>query len=137
MSKRHIAAFVVFLVPLALAQTESNVLEAAKLGLFEKTYESSAYRFRTALEAQGFSTDEIEKRLFEAVDAYAACAVLAAQAQAREQGLPEDIVLKGLGHKTRGKDEAEVLFALDLVALKRRTAPCAKALGEAMGVEVR
>ncbi|MFQ6004505.1 MAG: hypothetical protein ACE5OQ_03290 [Woeseia sp.] len=118
-------------------QTEADMLEAAKLGLIEKMYDSGGESFRANLANRGYSDDEVESILFDALDTYAACYVLAAQTQAREQGLSEEIILKGIGGKTRGKDEAQVLIALDTDAMKEKQAPCRKFLGEKLGIVVR
>lgn len=122
---------------IAWCQTEEDMLETAKLGLIEKMYESGEESFRTNLSNRGYSDDEVESILFDALDAYAACYVRAAQTQAREQGLSEEIILKGIGGKTRGKDEAQVLIALDTEAMKEKQAPCRKDLGEKLGIVVR
>jgi hypothetical protein len=88
------------------------------------------------LEARGLFGEEAEGVLFEAIDAHAVCVVLAAQAQAHEQGLSEEIILKGLGGKTRGKEESLILLQLDMEQFKLKTKPCNDALGQKLGVPV-
>jgi len=127
--------FVAFLPTLAWSQSESDMLEAAKLGLIEKFYASGIEHYRTMLDDRGFSIEEKEAILFDAIDAYAACWVLVAQAQAREQGLSEDIILKGIGGRTRGKEESLILLALDTEALKIRRRPCTQVLYEILNNE--
>ena len=62
------------------------------------------------------------------------CIACAAQSQAREQGLSEEIVLKGFGTCTRGKEESLVLLQLDTEAFKLRTASCNKVLYDQLGL---
>jgi hypothetical protein len=130
---KHIVVTVLLLPSLALAQND-DAIEMAKLGIIEKMYEGSAEHFRQQLDACSLSDREIEDILFEAFDAYALCSALAAQAQAHEQGLSKEIILKGIGHRTRGKEESLILLALDMDALKIKGAPCKKAFGEKLGV---
>lgn len=111
-----------------------ELIEAAKLGLFEKMYESGAKTYRTQLAGRGLSAEEVEDRLFQAMDALALCVALAAQSQAREQGLSEEIVLKGFGTGTRGKEESQVLLQLDMEAFKSRTASCNKVMYDQLGL---
>ena len=130
--------FFTFLIPaLAWTQNESGAIEAAKLGLIEKMYEKGAEQFRIQLGDRGLSDEEVEEILFEAIDAHALCSVLAAQAQAHEQGLSEEIILKGVGGQTRGKEESLIFLALDTDALKLKSAPCNKAFGDKLGVTIR
>lgn len=121
---------------LALAQLESDALRAAKLGLIEKMYEKNADRYLVLLEARGLFGEEAEGVLFDAIDAHASCIVLAAQAQAHEQGLSTDVILKGLGNKTRGKEESLILLELDMDQLKLKSNPCNDALGQKLGVPI-
>lgn len=91
-------ALIVTLGPsLASSQEQEGAVEIAKLEFVEKMYASGADHFRKVLAERGLTDAEIEDVLFKAIDKYSACAVRAAQAQAQEQGLPEDIVLKGVG----------------------------------------
>ena len=132
-NRRIIFIFLLFPVS-GWTQYDGDAIETAKLGLIEKMYESSAGQFRKQLDGRGWSDEEVEDILFEAIDAYALCSVLAAQAQAHEQGLSEEIVLKGIGHKTRGKEESLILLSLDTDALTLKREPCSKAFGEKLGV---
>ena len=131
---KYAVLFVLFLPVLVWTQSDSESLEAAKLGLIEKIYERGAEHYRKQLAGRGLTSDEVENILFEAIDAYASCIALAAQAQAHEQGLSEEIILKGFGRRTRGKEESLVLLELDMDALNIRTAPCKKALGDKLGI---
>ena len=115
---------------LVYAQDHSDTVEAAKLGVIEKLYNAGGDRFRKQLSARGLSEDEAENVLYEAIDAYALCVVLAAQAQAHEQGLSEEVILKGVGNKTRGKEESLILLSLDTDALDLKRAPCNAALSD-------
>lgn len=123
------------LIPiLAWSQESDDLIEAARLGMVEKMYERMAGIYRKQLEGRGLSDEKIENILFEAIDEFALCTVLAARAQAHEQGLSEVIILKGFGRRTRGKRESLHLLALDTDALKRRTAPCKEAFDEKLDV---
>lgn len=134
---KHMMFFYLLLPTLAWAQNDDDALEAAKLGLVEKMYKSGAEHYRKQLKDRGLSDQEVGSILFEAIDAYALCSVLAAQAQAHEQGLSEEIILKGVGSRTRGKEESLILLALDTDALKLKKAPCKRAFGYKLGVTVR
>ena len=134
MMTKHII-FTFLLLPIFVwAQIDSDIIEAAKLGTIEKLYEGGGDQFRKQLAARGLSDEEVEQILFEALDAYALCLVLAARNQAHEQGLSEEIILKGFGNRTRGKEESLVLLSLDMDALKLKRAPCREALNEKMGI---
>jgi len=121
---------------LVSSQEQESAIETAKLEFVEKMYAGGADHFRKVLAERGLTDAEIEDVLFKAIDRYAECAVRAARAQAREQGLPEDIVLKGVGGGTRGKEEARILLDLDMEAMKKKRAPCRKELGETLGVTI-
>jgi hypothetical protein len=136
MKKSRFILSMLVLPMVALAQLESDTLEAAKLSLFEKMYEKTADHYLVLLEARGLFGEEAEGVLFEAIDVHAVCVVLAAQAQAHEQGLSEEIILKGLGGKTRGKEESLILLQLDMEQFKLKTKPCNDALGQKLGVPV-
>ncbi len=127
--------FTAFLPTLAWPQSESDMLEAAKLGLIEKFYASGIEHYQKTLDDRGLSSEEKESILFDAIEAFAACWVLAAQAQAREQALSEEIILKGIGGRTRGKEESLILLALDTEALKIRRRPCTQVLYEILNNE--
>lgn len=126
-----------FFSTLIVAQDNSDAIEAAKLGIIEKLYERGADRYRANLVDRGLSEAEVESLLFDAFDAYALCTALAAQAQAHEQGLAVDIILKGFGSRTRGQEASFVLMALDTEALKLKTAPCNQSLADKLDVIVR
>lgn len=134
MRLEHVIFTFLLLPHLVVAQSDGDAIEAAKLGMIEKIYKGGADHFRKQLTGQGLSDEAVAEVLFESIDAYALCLVLAAQAQAREQGLSEEIILKGIGNKTRGKEESLVLLSLDLDALKQKRAPCRKALGDKLGM---
>jgi hypothetical protein len=134
MKKSRFILSMLVLPMVALAQLESDTLEAAKLSLFEKTYAKTAGHYLVLLEARGLFGEEAEGVLFEAIDAHAVCVVLAAQAQAHEQGLSEEVILKGLGGKTRGKEESLILLQLDMEQFKLKTKSCNDALGQKLGV---
>jgi len=91
----------------AMRLSNDDLVEGAKLGMVEKMYESGAATFRKQL---------------------------AAQSQAREQGLSKEIVLKGFGTGTRGKEESLVFLQLDLDAFKLRTASCNEVLYDNLGL---
>ena len=136
MGLKHIT-FIFLLLPISVwAQADGDAIEAAKLGAIEKMYEGVAEHYRKQLAGRGLSNEEVEDILFKAIDAYALCSVLAAQAQAHEQGLSEEIILKGVGNKTRGKEESLILLSLDMDALKLKREPCRKALNKKLGVVV-
>jgi hypothetical protein len=136
MTLKHIIVVFLLCPTLVWAQSDSDVVEAAKLGMIEKLYEGGGDHFRKHLTGRGLSDEEVENALFEAIDAYASCLVLAAQEQAHEQGLSEEIILKGIGNRTRGKEESLVLLSLDMDALKLKRAPCREAFGEKLGITV-
>ena len=121
---------------LAFAQLDSDELIAAKLGLIEKMYEKHADRFLTLLEARGLFGEQAEVVLYDAIDAHASCIVLAAQAQAHEQGISAEVILKGLGNKTRGKEEAVIFLELDMDQFKLKTKSCNDSFGRKLGVPV-
>ena len=136
MELKHVTYIFLLLPILVWAQTYSDAVEAAKLGTIEKIYKGGGDHFRTQLAGRGLSEEEVENVLFEAIDAYALCLVLAAQAQANEQGLSEEIILKGIGNKTRGKEESLILLSLDMDALKLKRTPCKEALGKKLGTTI-
>lgn len=125
------------LPPLALSQTESDVLEGAKTGLIEKLYKTMAPMLRSSLDDRHVSEDEIDTILFGAIDAYAACIAVAAQQKAREQGLPKDIILKGIGSETQGKEKSKILLELVTDALKVRQSPRDEQISSKTGVQIR
>jgi len=127
---------ILVLPALVLAQLESDELVAAKLGLIEKMYERNSDRYLLLLEGRGLFGEEAEELLFDAIDAHATCIVLAAQTQAHEQGLSEEVILKGIGGKTRGREESLILLELDTDQLKLKTQPCNDALGKKLGVPI-
>lgn len=130
MKPKYIIPAILLSSGLVYAQDHSDTVEAAKLGVIEKLYNAGGDRFRKQLSARGLSEDEAENVLYEAIDAYALCVVLAAQAQAHEQGLSEEVILKGVGNKTRGKEESLILLSLDTDALDLKRAPCNAALSD-------
>ena len=132
----HVILAILLSPVLVYAQDHSDAVEAAKLGVIEKLYNAGGDHFRSQLSARGLSEDEVENELFEAIDAYALCVVLAAQAQAHEQGLSEEVILKGVGNKTRGKEESLILLSLDTDALDVKRAPCKEALSNKLGTTV-
>ena len=133
MKPKYIIPAILLSSGLVYAQDHSDTVEAAKLGVIEKLYNAGGDRFRKQLSARGLSEDEAENVLYEAIDAYALCVVLAAQAQAHEQGLSEEVILKGVGNKTRGKEESLILLSLDTDALDLKRAPCNAALSDKLG----
>ena len=122
---------------MAWPQSADDVLEASKLGLVEKLFETMAPRLRPELASRGLSDEEVDSILFDAFDAYSDCVLAAARQQALEQGLPEDIILKGIGGRTRGKEESKILLELDMDALRVKQAPCNAQITEATGVQIR
>ena len=136
MKLKQVILAIVLSPVLVYAQDHSDAVEAAKLGMIEKLYNAGGDHFRKQLSARGLSDEEVENVLFEALDAYALCVVLAAQAQAYEQGLAEEVILKGFGDKTRGREESLVLLSLDTNALDLKRAPCKEALSNTLGTTV-
>jgi hypothetical protein len=134
--KLALVALIAILGPSLVSSQEQESAEIAKLEFVEKMYAGGAEHFRKALADRGLTDAEVEGMLFKAIDKYSECAVRAAQAQAREQGLPEDVVLKGVGGGTRGKEEARILLELDMDAMKKKREPCRKELGETLGVTI-
>ncbi len=137
MRLKHFFCTMLLFPILAWPQQSDDLVEAARLGMVEKMYERMAGIYRKQLDGRGLSDERIENILFEAIDEFALCTVLAAQAQAHEQGLSEEIILKGFGRSTRGKKESLQLLTLDTDALKRKTAPCKKAFDEKFNVHAR
>ena len=128
--------FCLLLSSLAFSQTEENALEAAKLGLIEKLHETMVPVLREELSNRELSEEEAEALIYSSIDTFAACLVLAAQSQAREQGLPEEIILKGIGDRTRGKEESKILLELDTGAMRLKQAPCNDNLTRTTGVQI-
>lgn len=118
-----------------LAQDQDDALALAKLGFIEKLHAAGTEHFRRALTAKGFSSEDADEILFQAFDEYSKCVLVAVRDQAREQGLPEDIVLKGFGGKTRGKEESLILLSLDTDAVKTKQAPCDRDLNDGLMTE--
>ena len=119
------------------AQTDADVLELAKLGLIEKMHAANGDQFRKLLTEQGHSEDDVDTILFETFEESATCIVNAARDLAVEQGLPVGIVLAGIGHKTRGKEDSRVLLELDTEALKAKTSECSQEMGRRLGLMVK
>jgi len=110
--------------PSALAQTESDMIEAAKLGVIEKLQESAAATLRVSLVRPGQSDAVSDNIVYAAYDELAGCLVEAARAQAREQGIPDSVVLKGIGDTIYDEAEAKLFLELDSEALHVRESAC-------------
>lgn len=110
------------------AQTQSDTIEAAILGVIEKFYESGDIYHRKSLTEQGRTERDVDQILDSAYMNLATCFVLAAEAQAREQGLPVDVVLRGISEEII-IDEADTktMLQLDWDSLKEKQAPCSRA----------
>jgi hypothetical protein len=102
------------------------MLESAKLGMIEKLYERSYDVIRNQLIAAGVSEEDANVVISKAFEDLAACTVVAAREQALQQGLSQEIILKSIGGKTIGKDEARVAMELDTDALSQRQEPCTR-----------
>ena len=107
------------------AQTQSDTIEAATLGVVEKLYETGEAFERRSLSDYGKTDRDIDLILDSAYVKMAQCFVSAAQAQAREQGLSEDVVLKIISEKIIiDETETKIMHEIDWDALNTKQAPC-------------
>jgi hypothetical protein len=120
--------FVVFLCLLSpglgWSQSESEMMEAAKLAMIEKMYETSADTIRKQLQTLGVSEERSNEMVAVAFEKFADCVIRAANEQAKEQGLSQEIILKSFGAGTSGKDEARIAMEIDDEALHEKQKVC-------------
>lgn len=109
------------------AQTQSNAMEAAVLGVIEKFYDNDDVLYRKSLSERGRTKRDVDLILASAYEKLATCLVRAAEAQAREQGLPVDVVLRGISEEII-TDEADTktMSQLDWNSLNEKQAPCSR-----------
>lgn len=124
MVRRGLLVFLLMVcAPASWAQTESDDIEAAKLGLIEKLYEMDEPQFREGLANKGHSQGDINAILNAAYESLAACLVNAARSQAQEQGISVPVVLKSIGDGT-SVEESKLLRDLDWDALHVKEKAC-------------
>ena len=134
---RIIALFAIFsLVPSSIAwpQTKQDAYEAAKLRIVEMWYENESGAFREILASQGHSKLQIDSILFKSFEAYAACMARAAQEQAHEQSLPEELLLNALGSELKTNESITVTFVVDLEAYGKKQDSCSNVLFKELGL---
>lgn len=135
MTKLRLMAFIwIVSSSLSWAQTESDTIQAARLNLAEKLYEAGEPNYRGALANKGRTPAEVDTLLSAAFDDLAACLVTAAQDQARDQGIPERIVLKSISDMVND-EEAKLLAELDWRALHAREKQCSAAFEKRMAAD--
>lgn len=122
---RRLTLLIISLFPvICVAEPGDDEIGQIRLAFIEKFYLGSSDGLRNMMSQIGVPEDDIEDRLFEAVDEMARCVISAIREQALVQGLPVENALRAFGDGATGPQSDLLVMELDTEALGERAAPC-------------
>ena len=120
---RNLIASLTVLLPLvSFPQSEDDQLEAEKLEIIEKMYDRED-RLRLHIPKQ-LSDDEVESRLFIAIDDYASCLVAKARLEALRQNQPLEAALSAIWIHSSEPGYDQNAAKLDMKAFRQVSSLC-------------